>query len=74
MLTASAALVYLAGMFGSTLVFNVPLNNMLAQAVAGPDAAVQWSLYLRDWTAWNHVRTVSSVLAAILFTAALATR
>ena len=74
MLTALAALVYLAGMFGSTLVFNVPLNNMLAQAVTRPDAAVQWSLYLRDWTTWNHVRTVSSVLAAILFTAALALR
>lgn len=73
-LIGAAALVYLVGMFGCTVVFNVPLNNALASAVTGADAVAQWTLYLRDWTMWNHVRTVSSTLAAILFTAALATR
>ncbi|MBN9031571.1 MAG: DUF1772 domain-containing protein [Rhizobiales bacterium] len=74
LLIGTAALVYLVGMFGCTVVFNVPLNNALAAAVAQPDAAAQWTRYLRDWTMWNHVRTVSSTLAAILFTAALAIR
>lgn len=73
-LTAAGALIYLVGMFGCTVIFNVPLNTMLASAVTGPDAAAHWGRYLRDWTMWNHVRTVSSTMAAVLFTAALVVR
>ncbi len=70
-MTGAAALVYLLGMSGCTVAFNVPLNRALASAAAGPDAAAQWARYLRDWTMWNHVRTAASLLAAVLFTAAL---
>ena len=55
-----------------TIVFNVPRNDRLA--VANPDSAEGarlWTDYLRSWTAWNHVRAVSALMAAALFTLAL---
>lgn len=69
-LILAASLLYLAGCFGVTMVFNVPLNDRLA-AVGPARAADLWSLYLRDWTLWNHVRTIAPVLSAVLFTLAL---
>ncbi|MBJ3785302.1 anthrone oxygenase family protein [Devosia sediminis] len=63
----AGAVVYLLGMFGCTVLFNVPLNNRLADT---PLATI-WPVYLREWTGWNHVRTVASVLAASLFLYAL---
>jgi uncharacterized membrane protein len=68
-------IVYVLGMFGVTMVFNVPLNNEL-QAVdpTGPAAGPVWARYLADWTLWNHVRTVACVTAALLFALALASR
>lgn len=67
--------VYVAGMFGVTVVRNVPLNNALAQAEAvGADLSPIWARYLEDWTAWNHVRTVASIVATSLFIAALVLR
>ena len=70
MLTLAASLLYLFGCFGVTMLFNVPLNNQLA-AVAPAQEAALWSRYLDVWTLWNHVRTLASILSAILFTAAL---
>ena len=70
MLILAASLFYLVGCIGVTMVFNVPLNNQLA-AVAPAQEAALWSRYLDVWTAWNHVRTLASILSAILFTAAL---
>ncbi|OKO71895.1 anthrone oxygenase family protein [Bradyrhizobium sp. AS23.2] len=64
---------YVIGMFVVTMVFNVPLNNTLA--AVGPsasEAASVWAAYLKDWTFWNHVRTVASAVACALFVAALA--
>jgi uncharacterized membrane protein len=61
--------IYVIGMFVVTLVFNVPLNNMLA--AAQDDGGAAWSLYLRRWMPWNHVRTLSSTLACIFFVAAI---
>lgn len=66
-------IVYLLGMFLVTMIINVPLNNALA--VADPDSAqagAVWAGFLRDWTAWNHVRTLSSTVAMICFVVALA--
>jgi uncharacterized membrane protein len=60
--------VYIAGMFFVTLMFNVPLNNALA--AIGPESRTGnaiWKDYLRRWTRWNHVRTVSCMLAAAAF-------
>ncbi|MEW6645141.1 MAG: anthrone oxygenase family protein [Pseudomonadota bacterium] len=71
-LLLAAALIYLAGCIGVTMVCNVPLNDALAAVPAGSaEALVLWSDYLRSWTFWNHVRTVGSLLPAILFIAAL---
>ncbi|MEV0672958.1 anthrone oxygenase family protein [Mycobacterium sp. NPDC050441] len=48
-----------------TMLFNVPLNNHLDQ-VDLADAAAQWQAYFTTWTAWNHVRTVSGFISAVL--------
>ena len=51
---------------------NVPLNNRLAQVEpADARAAAVWDEYLERWTAWNHVRTVTSLAAAVALTVAL---
>ncbi len=64
----AASLLYLVGMFLSTIVFNVPLNNALANVdVTSAEAANLWARYLKEWTDWNHVRTVASIIASGLF-------
>jgi uncharacterized membrane protein len=53
-----------------TMVFNVPLNNHLdtvnPDGLAAADAAREWQAYLSTWTAWNHARTVTSFVGAVL--------
>src|SRR5256885_58684 len=72
---AIAGLVYVLGMFGSTLFFNVPLNDALAAVNPGSaEGAGVWARYLKDWNLWNHVRTVASLVATTLFIIALRTR
>jgi uncharacterized membrane protein len=63
---------YLAGAIVVTMLGNVPLNNALAR-VASADAAgaALWTRYVRDWTRWNHVRTIASTVAMALFVVAL---
>lgn len=64
---------YVVGMFMVTMMFNVPLNNVLASAdAASARGSETWSGYLRRWTAWNHVRTLASTGALALFIAAIA--
>ena len=63
----AGSLSYLIGSIGVTIAFNVPLNNALAAAdPSGGDAVWLWMKYVRTWTAWNHVRTVSGPIAAAL--------
>ncbi len=70
-LIAGGAL-YLVGSIGVTMAFNVPRNEVLAKVEPGdPEAAALWARYLVEWTGWNHVRTVASLVAAGLYTAAL---
>lgn len=67
-----SSLLYLVGTIGVTIAFNVPLNDALA--IVKPESsegATLWARYLTNWTIWNHVRTVSSLAAATLFTIAL---
>ncbi|WP_416796509.1 DUF1772 domain-containing protein [Ciceribacter azotifigens] len=64
-------LLYVVGMFGVTMVFNVPLNTKLSKAGSGNLDAV-WRNYLDVWTRWNHVRTLTSTAASSLFIAAIA--
>jgi len=58
-----------------TVAFNVPLNDRLAAVdpagLSAADAALQWQAYLSPWTAWNHVRAASGVIAAGLLLAGL---
>lgn len=53
-----------------TMVFNVPLNNHLETVdpagLSVTDAAQEWQAYLSTWTAWNHVRAATSIVAAVL--------
>jgi uncharacterized membrane protein len=73
-LRAAAAALYLVGVIGVTSAFNVPLNKHLARVDPNSLAAVEmWNNYLLVWTAWNHVRTASSFLAAVLLVAAMTT-
>jgi len=62
-----AGAVYFIGMFVCTVVFNVPLNNLLARTDPISDHAHQvWSRYLKIWTLWNHLRTASSLITCVL--------
>ena len=58
-----------------TIAFNVPLNNHLDTAdpagLSIADAAREWQAYYSTWTAWNHVRTATGVVAAILMVVGL---
>jgi uncharacterized membrane protein len=66
------SLFYLVGAFGVTILFNVPLNEALA--IADPDSAEGeslWANYLTNWTIWNHVRTISALLASAAITIAI---
>ena len=59
------SLLYLITAVLTTVVFNVPLNNALAQVdPVGEDSTMIWTHYLATWLAWNHVRAVGSLLAA----------
>jgi uncharacterized membrane protein len=53
-----------------TMAFNVPLNNHLdgvdPAGLSVDDAAREWQAYLSTWTAWNHVRTATGFVAAVL--------
>ena len=71
-LVLAASVLYLAGTIGLTMARNVPLNDALAALDPhSAEAASRWSGYLGDWTAWNHVRTVTSLAATGLLIAAL---
>jgi len=71
LMLAGAAL-YVFASFVSTIVFNVPMNDALAKVSGnGPEAVQLWTTYLRDWTLWNHVRTIASLLASVAFVRAL---
>lgn len=64
---AAGALAYVIGGFLVTIVFNVPMNDALADLDAdAPDSAAVWQDYLVRWTRWNHVRTVACILASTL--------
>jgi uncharacterized membrane protein len=72
---AAAGVIYFLGMFGVTMFFNVPLNNALAAAdPATADGVAMWSRFVKEWTPWNHVRTVTSLIASILFMLAIRAR
>jgi uncharacterized membrane protein len=65
-----AALLYLVGTFGLTMVLHQPMNLKLA-ALQPAQALAYWPQYVKTWTLWNHVRTLAPLLASGMFVAAL---
>jgi uncharacterized membrane protein len=66
------AIFYFVGTFIVTVVGNVPLNDQLAAVSATDPVAVKlWGHYLGRWTLWNHVRTASAMVGALLYTLGL---
>ncbi|MEP0322059.1 DUF1772 domain-containing protein [Bauldia litoralis] len=67
-LIGGAAGLYLLGVFGVTVAFNVPLNNLLEALDFRSAAAVDFwkARYLPHWTFWNSVRSVASIGAAVM--------
>lgn len=61
--------IYLVGVFGVTVFFNVPMNVHLDGIDhTGTEAASYWAAtYFPDWTFWNHVRTCGSAASAICY-------
>jgi uncharacterized membrane protein len=61
-----------------TMVFNVPLNKHLdginPVGLSAADAAREWQAYFTTWTNWNHVRTATSFVAAVLMLIGLSYR
>jgi uncharacterized membrane protein len=66
----AGSLSYVIGAIVVTIACNVPLNNAL-MTIDPQNGEAVWLRYLRQWTAWNHVRTVSGLLAAGLLMLAI---
>ncbi|MFC4499225.1 MULTISPECIES: DUF1772 domain-containing protein [Streptomyces] len=63
---------YLFGVFGVTMVANVPRNDALMRLEPGaPEAVAYWPTYVREWTLWNHVRAAAAAAASIVYMLAL---
>ena len=66
-LLLSIGLIYIIGMFVCTAVFNVPLNNRLADVPESKSGVSNnWVTYYRKWTRWNHFRGVCSLVSMVL--------
>ncbi len=60
----AGALLVLLGTFAVTLVCNVRLNReLIAVAPDTKDARDLWRRFQASWSMWNHVRTVTALLA-----------
>jgi len=65
-LILASALLYLIGCFGVTVVFNVPMNQALAEMDLTVETTRNYWLqtYVPRWTFWNTVRTLASAASA----------
>ena len=71
-LPPAGAAMYVLGCILVTGACNVPLNNRLASVdPAATDSSDVWKEYYSRWMRWNHVRTVSCLLAAAFIGASL---
>ena len=72
-LVAAAALIYVVCVFFVTVFGNVPMNQRLDRLSPFEAASeTHWANYTRDWTRWNHVRTLGGAVSAALFLVAAA--
>ena len=68
----AGALLVLAGPFAITMMKNVPLNTQLAAVTPdSKDAREFWTNFQLSWSRWNHVRTVTALLACAFMILAL---
>lgn len=66
-LPLAGGMIYLVGTVVVTIAFNVPRNDALAQVdPLGTGAEGHWQRYHAEWTMWNHIRTGTSLTAAVL--------
>lgn len=67
-LTVLAGMIYLAGCFGVTIAFNVPMNEALADMdLSESRTRDYWTqTYVVRWTFWNTVRTVACAVSSAL--------
>lgn len=69
-LQLAGVLLYLLGTLLVTVMFNVPLNQTLAAITSdSPAAGEVWQRYVDTWTVWNHVRTVTALMASLVLIA-----
>jgi len=63
----AGAATYVFGTFAMTGLYHVPRNNALAATrIDAPEIESVWARYLKDWTRWNHFRTLAALAAAVL--------
>jgi uncharacterized membrane protein len=68
----AGAVLYVVGSIVVTVAFNIPRNDSLdALDPTAVGAAEAWSSYVREWTAWNHVRTLLTLASTASFILAL---
>jgi uncharacterized membrane protein len=66
------SVLYVVGNVVVTRVCNVPRNEALALIdPMSPSAANTWTNYLVTWNAWNHVRTITGLIAMASLTIGL---
>ncbi|TGN14677.1 DUF1772 domain-containing protein [Leptospira ilyithenensis] len=74
-LLAGASVFYIVGPFGLTIAGNVPLNNKLAkfneESATEKEVEAERSEFEKPWNRLHTIRTVASVIALILFFAAI---
>jgi len=64
----SGGTIYVIGVFGVTMVCNVPMNKRLdVMNQKLPGTETYWVEYVTFWTRWNHVRTLASAVSAICY-------
>ena len=62
------AVLYLLGVIIVTMTRNIPLNTRLDRVDPDSEEALSiWDWYRDRWLRWNHLRTLSSVGAAVCF-------
>jgi uncharacterized membrane protein len=68
-----AGVTYVVGTVVVTMAFNVPRNNEVARQDPKSAATEEvWGRYLREWTAWNTVRTVASAATMVALVGGIA--
>jgi uncharacterized membrane protein len=68
-LLLTGGVLYFVGNFVVTTAFNVPRNEALSGLEASDPRTVEtWRTYVVEWSMWNHVRTITALIAAAAFT------